>query len=632
MRRHLILGTAGHIDHGKTTLVHALTGIDTDRLPEEKRRGITIDLGFARFDVAADIELGIVDVPGHEAFVRNMLAGATGIDLVLFVIAADESVMPQTREHLAIMELLGVRRAVVALTKADLVEAAWLDLVRDEVTELLAPTPLAGSDIVPVSARTGAGMARLVSALADAAAHVPPRSTDDLFRMPIDRVFTVRGTGTVVTGTVWTGTLTSDEHVRIEPAGLGARVRSLQRHGADTDRVQAGERAAIAVAGIDRAQLSRGDTLVSGAGWRAGSIVTARVTVLRDAAAPLRPRQRVRVHIGTAEALGRIGLLERPLEPGGTALLQLRLEQPLLARARDHFVIRSYSPVHTIAGGVVLEPYATKRKRLTPHLAQALDALAREGTALTAIVALRGTAGVPRPELPILTGLTPPAVRTALTDAGLLELGDLIVARSLGDDCAQRIRHCVRSHHATHPLEDGLEREAIRRAVTDHAPPALFEHALQHLLAEGTLVSHGAIIAEGEHRPHADPLQRTHMERLLALFAAAGLQAPDLAELPPDLAGLADLTALLRFLERDGLLVRISHTRFADAAAIARAVTDLRTHLPAEQLLGVADFKAVLGVSRKHLIPLLEYCDRVGITARAGENRLVVAGGAASRG
>jgi selenocysteine-specific elongation factor len=535
MSRHLILGTAGHIDHGKTALVRALTGIDTDRLPEEKRRGITIDLGFARLQLA-DVELGIVDVPGHEAFVRNMLAGATGIDIVLLVIAADESVMPQTREHLAIIELLGIRRAVVALAKADLVEPEWLELVREEVRELLAPTPLAHSAIVAVSSRTGAGLEELTAALSAAAAAVPPRPTDDLFRMPIDRVFTVRGTGTVVTGTVWSGTLSRDATVRIEPLGSSARVRALQRHGAEADHVHAGERAAVALTGVDRAQLQRGDTLITAPAWHAGTIVTAHIEMVRDAAAPIKPRQRVRVHIGTAEVLGRVALLTAPLNAGENAVVQLRLEGPLLARARDHLVIRSYSPVHTIAGGVVLEPAAAPRKKPDAHLMQ----LASAGTTVAALLDLRGEKPVAKSALPVLTGASPTEVDRQLSTLDVVELADGVVAATHVRACADRIGSALAAFHQAHALEEGLDREALRRAAAADLPVSLFERALQDSLGTGTVTSRGSVLALTSHQPAAAADQRPRLDQILAHLRSAGLEAPEVDELAPHV-GAADL-------------------------------------------------------------------------------------------
>jgi selenocysteine-specific elongation factor len=623
--RHLILGTAGHIDHGKTALVRALTGVDTDRLPEEKRRGITIDLGFARLDLHDGPSLGIIDVPGHEAFVRNMLAGATGMDLVLLVVAADEGVMPQTREHLAIVELLGIRRGVVALTKSDLVDPEWVELAVDDVRQLIARTALQDAPVVPVSARTGAGLEALKAALTAAAVAVADRDCDDLFRMPVDRVFTVRGTGTVVTGTVWSGALRRDAQVRIEPAGLSARVRGLQRHGADADEVRAGERAAIALAGVDRHALGRGETLVTSPAWRTSDVLTVELGVLGDAGGPIRPRQRVRVHLGTAEVLARITLPDGDLAPGGTALGQLRLEAPILARAGDRLVIRSYSPVHTIAGGVVLEPVPPRRRRMPDELRRALLGLRAPGGTLPALLTIAGPAGVDVADLPILTGLSPGGVRRALDGTGGLHVAaDRLLDDARINACSEVILARLHRFHAEAPLEDGMDREALKRDVAGGAAAPLFEPALQRLTAAGDAVVHAGVAALATFRAAPGPRELEILHRLGEIHAEAGIRFPDLAELPPDLVRLPSLPLLLRHLERQGRLVRLGPTRWADAAAVLECIADLRTQLPPDTPLAVSDFKDVLNVTRKHLIPLLEYFDRVGVTARAGEARTIV--------
>jgi selenocysteine-specific elongation factor len=620
--RRLILGTAGHIDHGKTALVRALTGVDTDRLPEEKRRGITIDLGFAQLSLPG-IELGIVDVPGHEGFVRNMLAGATGFDLMLLVVAADEGVMPQTREHLAIIELLGIRRGVVALTKADLADAEWLELVTADVRDLLEPTALAGVPIVPVSALTGAGLSELREALAASAGAATEREEGDVFRLPIDRVFTVRGTGTVVTGTAWSGTLRRDAQVRIEPAGLTARVRALQRHGAPCDEVHAGERVAVALAGIDRHALARGDCLLL-PGWEASHTTTVELTVLRDAEAPLRHRQRIRLHLGTGEVLGRLALGPDGLEPGESAVAQLRLEQPLLCRTGDRFVIRSYSPVRTVAGGVVLEPWAARRKRLAATVRGRLLDLRDPDRAASALLELAGTAGVRREDLPVLLGLPPARAAELAAAAQAVPAGDRLVAAGVMEHACAALCVALDGFHAGAPMEDGIDREALRRAAGKAVAGPVFDAALHALLRDGAMLAAGSLIARPGFRPAVSPGDGAVLDGLVVLLEAAGLEPPDLAELPTELTARADLPALLRFLERQGRVVRLTPTRWAAASAVSSAVSGLRGQLSGRQELGVADFKEILGLTRKHLMPLLEYLDRTGVTVRAGESRMLV--------
>jgi len=357
----VILGTAGHIDHGKTTLVHRLTGVDTDRLPEEKRRGITIELGFAPLDLGDAGTIGVVDVPGHEAFVRTMVAGATGVDIALLVVAADEGIMPQTREHVAILDLLGVHTGVIALTKVDLVDEEWLALVEEEVREATGST-LPDAPIVATSAKTGKGVDVLRAALVDVARRVAPRSDDDLFRLPVDRSFSVKGTGTVVTGTVWSGRLDRDESVRILPTNAVARARGIQTHGRAAQAAVPGARTAVALVGVEPADVPRGSVLVNDAAWRTTTLARADVSVLPGVAASLRPRTRVRFHVGTSEVGARV--VARVVTEGRPFAARLAFDEPVVLRGGDRFVLRTTSPLNTIGGGVITDPYPPRRPRV----------------------------------------------------------------------------------------------------------------------------------------------------------------------------------------------------------------------------------------------------------------------------
>jgi selenocysteine-specific elongation factor len=399
----MILGTAGHIDHGKTALVRALTGVDTDRLPEEKRRGITIDLGFAPLQLANGTTLGVVDVPGHEAFVRTMLAGATGIDLALIVIAADEGPMPQTREHLAILDLLDIRHAIVALTKSDLVDAEWLSLVTDDVRQLLADSRFAAAEIIPTSVVSGIGMDRLrqtIATIAEGRQHAPAltrgypaENGEDLFRLPVDRAFSVRGTGTVVTGTVWSGSLSVDETVRIMPLGQLARVRALQSHGTSVSRIAPGMRAAIALAGVEPHAVGRGATLVTRSEWDATLVLRADLTMLADAP-ELRPRTRVRFHLATSDVGARVVAMGSPVAPGTSRAVRIVLNEPVMARSGDRFVLRSASPLATIGGGVITDSNAPRRAK--PMTVLSMSPVAR----LELLVAESGFHGLPDAVIP----------------------------------------------------------------------------------------------------------------------------------------------------------------------------------------------------------------------------------------
>ncbi|MBI4839975.1 MAG: selenocysteine-specific translation elongation factor, partial [candidate division NC10 bacterium] len=362
--RHLIIGTAGHIDHGKTTLVKALTGIDTDRLKEEKERGISIELGFAFLRLPDGVQAGIVDVPGHERFVKTMLAGVGGIDLVILVIAADEGVMPQTREHLHICALLQVKRGLVALTKSDLVEAEWLEMVRADIVETLKGTFLDGCPVVPCSATTGQGLPELLQAIQDQAAAAEPKRTEGTVRLPVDRVFTIKGFGTVITGTLWSGTLAVGDEVAILPADLRSRVRRLQVHGQTVERAVAGQRTAVNLPGLEVSQIERGDVLCLPGTLHSSETFDATLSLLPDAPRPLVNRARIRFHLGTSERLARVVLLDREeLQPGGQAYVHLRLETPSAALPADRYVIRSYSPAVTIGGGSILDPNPPRERR-----------------------------------------------------------------------------------------------------------------------------------------------------------------------------------------------------------------------------------------------------------------------------
>ena len=628
--RKLILGTAGHIDHGKTTLVRALTGADTDRLEEEKRRGITIDLGFARLVLDDGTSLGIVDVPGHEGFVRNMLAGATGIDLMLLVVAADEGVMPQTREHLAIVELLGVRAGVVAVTKSDLVEPDWLELVLDDIRDGLRDSPFANVPIIPVSSTTGAGIEALRSALAAAAADVGDRSADDVSRLPVDRVFTVRGTGTVVTGTLWSGSIAREERLRILPAGREARVRSVQVHGLEVDVAEAGQRVAVALAGLERADLGRGDVVVADAAWEASRMLTVRLHVLGAAGWEVRPRQRVRFHLGTAEVMARVALLGRPrIEPGEVGWAQLRLEEPVVARAGDRFVLRSYSPVTTIGGGIVAEPMPPKRKRLRAGDAERLEALAL-GTpeqAVTACVTADGWHGSVTGALAVRTGHAPHTVDGAVAvleaEGRVVRVGDRLFDAELVAEARERLIDAVEGHHAAHPLLPGIDREELRRSVPEAAPATLTESLLERLFGDGELEAHGGAVARRGFRPRLSPEQEGLRTRLLEVLSTAGLTPPTLNELPVELSGRPDFRPVLRLLEREGAVVPLSAELYATPAVVEEAAAAVRRELGQRGELTPADFKSVLPLSRKYLIPLLEYFDRTGLTVRRGDRRSV---------
>ena len=624
-----IVGTAGHIDHGKTALIGALTGESTDRLPEEQARGISIDLGFSHLEVG-DLRLGIVDVPGHEDFIRNMLAGATGIDVLLLVVAADEGVMPQTREHTAIAELLGVERAVVALTKTDLVDDDWLGLVHDDLAGFLAGTPFAGATVVPTSTTTGRGIEELGSALAST--FQAPRGTpDDLFRMPVDRAFSVRGTGTVVTGTVWSGTLSAEEPVRLLPDGPECRVRGLQVHGSEVGSLHAGERGAIALVGVDRDDVVRGMTVIRGVGWEPSRRLTARLRVLPGPDWAVERQQRVRVHLGTAEVMARVFVLDQEaLLPGDEGWVQLRLEAPLLARAGDRFVIRSYSPVTTIGGGVVAEPAAPKRTRLHDRARAGLAAIVDPGSGPASaagvawILEEAAGGGAPEAALPVRTGLPPDRVEAALAGAGAVRIADRWYARDTLADTRDSLTAAVEGFHEERPLRSGMEVEALRGS-TSGTSADLVERALRDLIEEDILVRVESRIARRGWSPRLSPTQRRVTEEIVHRLAEAGAEAPRVPQLAPAGPHAGEVPDLVALLEEAGRVVRIEHDLFLDADVAHRIVEDVRHRLGGGEALAPGDFRDVVDVSRKHLMPLLAWLDRTGVTVRTASGRAVPA-------
>ena len=632
--KRLILGTAGHIDHGKTTLVHALTGVDTDRLKEEKARGITIELGFAEL-VLPQARLGVVDVPGHEAFVRAMVAGAAGMDLVLLVVASDEGVMPQTREHLAIVELLGVRQLVVALTKCDLVDEEWLELVRSEVQDLLEPTPYRGALSVPTSARAAIGMDELREALALASGAVQKSAGGDLVRLPLDRVFTIQGTGTVATGTLWSGTLGKGDRVRILPDDLEARVRGVQVHGREVEKATAGDRTAISLTGegADRTAVGRGATLVSDPAWSPTWMLTARVRMLADTAWSLEHNQRVRVHVGTAEVMARCALLEtEPIRAGGAGWVQLRLEEPVVARSHDRLVLRAYSPVATIGGGLIAEATPPKRNRIDDTVRAGLDSLL-EGDAparVRALLDLAGWHGAEVAKFSVSTGLTVDELGPILGELetqGASRTGGRLFSAQIASQADDRIMAAVTAAHATDPLRPAVSLAAVRTALPEWAATGLADATIARLCERSVLETADGGVRLPGHVVTLTRDQEAAANEVQALLAEAGLAPPFVDEFPASLKGRGDLWSLLKFLEGEGVVSPVADGYYVSTTELDKGIAVVREMLGGQGGLGPTAFRNALPVTRKHLIPLLNHLDGLGVTIRSDEGRSVLAQG-----
>ena len=633
----IIVGTAGHIDHGKTALVRALTGIDADRLPEEKRRGITIDIGFADLDLG-DVRVGFVDVPGHEKFVKNMLAGAHGIDVVALVIAADESVMPQTREHFEICRLLGVKHGLVVLTKKDLVDEEMLALVREEAKGLVAGSFLEQAPVVSVSSRTGEGLEELKSTLHEIALQVPARSEDFITRLPIDRAFTMSGFGAVVTGTLIAGGIEEGNELELLPAARNVRVRGLQVHGAKVKRATAGQRTAVNLTGIETTELERGMVLAPPQRLRPTQIIDARVTILEDAVRGLRSRQRVRMHVGAAEALARVRVLEESgeIKPGASGFIQLRLEAPIVGVLGDRFIIRSYSPQQTIAGGVIVDAFAPKhRARALAQVRVRLSTLL-DGTREEKVGALIGSApnGLNRADIVVRSGwreqIVTAAVESARAQGLIAEAGGQLFATNALADLKQNIVKDVRAYHAAEPLSRGLGLEILRGRYFAHGSPDPFRAVVADLQKHGALVIEKDIARSPEHARAVSGEDAALRDRLEEIYREANLTAPSITEALSRVGVPASQQQhgrkVLHVLIDAGKLVRVDGEMFFHASALNDMIARLRAFAATkpDRAIDVTAFKELASISRKYAIPLLEYLDRQRVTRREGDKRIVM--------
>lgn len=674
---HLVIGTAGHVDHGKTALIRALTGEETDRLPEEKARGISIDIGFAQFVLPSGRRAAVVDVPGHERFIRNMLAGATGIDLVLLVVAADEGVMPQTREHLNILRLLEVKKGLVALTKSDLVDAEWIDLVRDDLARALTGTFLEGAPILPVSSVTGEGLDELRRTLDRLLPEVESKDPLSFTRLPIDRSFIRPGFGPVVTGTLAGGTIRIGDRLEILPLGEEVRVRGLQVHGEKVERAEAGQRVAVNLVGIEREDIERGHVLCQPGALTPSDVLAGRLHLLPDWPKPFETGTRVHLHTGTAEILARVALLDRDhLNTGQSAYVQIRCEQPLVVGRGDHFILRSYSPVHTLGGGVVLEPHARYKRFSGPALAE-LESKEKGGRGDLVAGALSKSGPFPltQAELARQTGIPTEALGSELED--LRQKGEIV---ALEGGCylharghralVKALEDHLREFHRQHPLRLGFPREELRRRILPKVDTKLWNTLLALMAGQGVIGLDRDKVAMAGHTVTLTAEQQRIAASLENAFLSGGFSPPTMSEAITRLnwpqgeapgqvhvhgqaSGQAHVQAQVRartpvpaqvrthaltqtqarvedvlgYLVESGIIIRLAEDVAFHRQVFEDAWSRVKAALLEKGRLTVADVRDLLGTSRKFTLPLLEYLDEIKHTRRVGDERVLGSAG-----
>lgn len=635
----IIVGTAGHIDHGKTALVKALTGVETDRFPEEKLRGITIDIGFAELNLG-DVRIGFVDVPGHEKFVKNMLAGASGIDLLTLVIAADEGVMPQTREHFEICRLLETRNGLIVLTKKDLVDEELLELVNLEVAELVENSFLQAAPIVAVSARTGEGIEELKQALKNLALQIPERKNETVARLPIDRSFTVKGFGAVVTGTLIAGEIAEAQEMEILPLAGKVRVRGLQTHGKPVKTAHAGQRTAVNLGGIDHAEIERGMILTEKDVLRPTQIFDAEIEVLKTAKKSLKSRQRVRVHIGTIEALARVRVLneQNEIKQGEKDFVQLRLEIPTVCIPGERFILRSFSPQMTIAGGRVLDNSAVKHRRKdTENIRKYLQDLieADKPKQVKLYLETANENGLTQKDLQARTGWRNEILKKAIAEnigkKAVIEAESFLLARTPFENLKEKTLSEIEIFHAKEPLSRGILRETLREKIFSHLPSEIFKAVLAGLEADKKIVAEKDFVRAAAHNLELSMDEKILRERLSEIYRTAKLEVPKLEDALMEAvrntrSDKNHARKIFQLLLNSGEIVKITDEFYFARAEIENLVAKLRKFAEnsADKLIDVAAFKDIAGISRKYAIPLLEYFDREKLTRRAGDKRLIL--------
>lgn len=619
--RYVILGTAGHIDHGKSSLVKALTGIDPDRLKEEKERGITIDLGFADLTYPEGLAVGIVDVPGHERLVRNMLAGAGGIDLVLLVIAADEGIMPQSREHLYICNLLKIKSGLIAITKADLVEKEWLELVSDEVRDFVKGTFLEGTEIIPVSSKTGINLDILKEKIKEVALKVEPKPTKGLFRLPIDRVFTLKGFGTVVTGTAMSGSISVDEPVEILPSRINSKVRRLHSHGRSIQTAYAGQRVAINLQGVEKDEIKRGDAVVLPGRFTPTKTIDAKVELLSDAPV-LKSKSLVHFHLGTSETIARVILYDKEeLKAGEGCFCQFRLQEPLISMSGDRYIIRRFSPVDTIGGGEVLDPAPSRRRRkegvddlkvfengmLDEKIAMKVKKASLHGIPISLIE------GWIKAEIPSIKD----SIRLLKEKGIVIHFEDTLLHSSAFSAFRETVNSALNDFHKRNPLRPGMPKEELKTylRIEQKIFNSLINSLKDVVIDKEVIRSAGFKVALSE----ADETSKT---KILGLLDKSGFQPPTKEELSSTLSiDQKQLSDILKLMAKEGSLVRINESIYLTAPAYRKMIDSLKNFFSKKPEITVADFRDILGTTRKYALPFLEYLDSNKVTLRVGDVR-----------
>jgi len=630
--KQIILGTAGHIDHGKTSLIKAVTGIDTDRLKEEKLRGITIELGFASIDLPSGQHLGIVDVPGHEKFIKNMVAGATGIDIVAMVIAADEGVMPQTREHMEICSLLGIEHGFVVLTKIDLVDEEWLELVTEDIRDFTIGTFLEDAPILPVSSVSQQGVPEFIKALDELAHSVPARSPSSLFRLPVDRVFSMKGFGTVITGTLISGSVKTGDTVMLYPSCITSKVRGIQVHNQSVEEANSGMRTAINLQGLEKTSVNRGEVLSHPNALAPSYMVDIFFNFLDSNKKPVKNRTRVRFHTGTGEVLGNLALIDREkILPGETSASQIRLDSPVAIVKGDRFVIRSYSPVRTIGGGQVLNPIPQKHKRFKPEIVQGLKGIVDNSAEETISYHVHesGYKGVSFAHLRIMTNLNEKQLNNKIE--GLLSTKVLVlinrekriyIHNNNLEKLKEKTSDFLNKYHKKNPLKGGMPKEELKSKFPPIMSTKLFGLILNQMVKDKKIVQEEDTIRLERHKVHLEVGQADIREKILDTYLKNGLQPPYFKELSNRL----DIDAkkakdVLMLLVDEGLIIKTKEDLYFHFQAVNDLKNRLVTFLKSHGEITTPKFKEMAGASRKYVIPLIEYFDSKNVTIRIGDIR-----------